>query len=233
MRKYRKLFCLALAIVLIITGIVAVYFTAEARDEHKQNHTKNRDEQDVQIDISGELDKMLDGQVGWLAIPGTDIAGPVMQADDNEYYLRRNESGEKDVWGCYFMDADCASTSQHLIIYGHSLDDSPDEDKFSQLKRFLTDAFSKEYGEVQLTYNGEAMQFRVFSAGYIAATAENASALNTNPTQEAAEQLIADALARSEQDFDVNVESSDMLLSLLTCTSDSQTRFIVTAVRVA
>ena len=187
----------------------------------------------MQIDISGELDKMLDGQVGWINIPGTDITGPIMQADDNEYYLRRNETGEKDVWGCYFMDADCAPTSQHLIIYGHSLDDSPDADKFSQLKRFLTDAFSKEYGEVQLTYNGESMQFRVFSAGYVAATAENALTLTTNPTQEAAEQLIAAAFARSEQDFGIDVQPSDMLLSLLTCTSDSQTRFIVTAVRTA
>lgn len=38
-----------------------------------------------------------DGQVAWIDVPGTAISGAVMQADDNDYYLRRNELGEDDM----------------------------------------------------------------------------------------------------------------------------------------
>ena len=41
----------------------------------------------------------MEGQVGWLTVEGTEIDNAVMQAGDNDYYLRRNEYGEDDVWG--------------------------------------------------------------------------------------------------------------------------------------
>ena len=64
----------------------------------------------------------MEGQVGRLTVEGTEIDNAVMQAGDNDYYLRRNEYGEDDVWGCYFMDYACSPSSLNLVIYGHSLD---------------------------------------------------------------------------------------------------------------
>ena len=63
--------------------------------------------------------------VAWITIPGTNIDGPVQQADDNEYYLRRNSLGENDHEGCLYADFECdLSTAEALstntIIYGHS-----------------------------------------------------------------------------------------------------------------
>ena len=45
--------------------------------------------------------------VAWLTVPGTEIDDPVVQAADNDYYLRRTWLGESDVWGSYFLDYEC------------------------------------------------------------------------------------------------------------------------------
>ena len=39
--------------------------------------------------------------VAWLTVPGTDIDGPVQQAADNDYYMRRDELGKPSYEGCF------------------------------------------------------------------------------------------------------------------------------------
>ena len=38
----------------------------------------------------------------WLYIPGAEADDPVMQAEDNGYYLNLDENREYSVWGCYY-----------------------------------------------------------------------------------------------------------------------------------
>ena len=40
--------------------------------------------------------------VAWLYIPGAEGDDPVMQAEDNGYYLKLDENGEYAMWGCYY-----------------------------------------------------------------------------------------------------------------------------------
>lgn len=176
----------------------------------------------------------LEGQVGHITFDGTDIDDPVMQGEDNEQYLRRNEQGEDDVWGCYFMDYACTQSSQNLIIYGHSLDDRTDAARFSQLKRLSDPTFAQEHHTIELQYAGQDMTFEVISAGR--ADAEHDTfAIIANPSAEQAQQIFDAAITRSEVHFDAadSAQATDRLLTLSTCTADSSTRYVVTAVRVA
>ncbi len=63
------------------------------------------------------------GLIGWIKIADTNIDYPVMQAADNEYYLRRNFEQEYDKNGCIFLDKDCdvIDRSTNLIVYGHHM----------------------------------------------------------------------------------------------------------------
>ena len=46
-----------------------------------------------------------DDCVGWLYIPGTDIDDEIVQAKDNDFYLRRTSMGYYySEHGCYFVD---------------------------------------------------------------------------------------------------------------------------------
>ncbi len=74
---------------------------------------------------------------GWIIVGGTDISYPIMQSDDNEYYLYRNYLGENLITGSIFADFRChtkVSRNKNLILYGHN---STGGAMFHQLERFL------------------------------------------------------------------------------------------------
>ena len=63
--------------------------------------------------------------MAWLYIPGAEIDDPVMQAEDNGYYLKLDENGEYAMWGCYY--AHCENKiggrdklDKNTTIFGHS-----------------------------------------------------------------------------------------------------------------
>lgn len=61
---------------------------------------------------------------GWLTIPESGIDYPVLQsnAEDPEYYLRRDYRGNYDINGSLFLQADCIlGESGNLTIYGHNM----------------------------------------------------------------------------------------------------------------
>ena len=61
---------------------------------------------------------------GWLTIPEAGIDYLVLQsnAEDPEYYLRRDYRGNYDINGSLFLQADCIlGESGNLTIYGHNM----------------------------------------------------------------------------------------------------------------
>lgn len=65
----------------------------------------------------------LPGQVAWLKIDGTHIDYPVMQANDNTWYLSHDYYGNSVASGAIFLDyRNAADFSDELsIIYGHRM----------------------------------------------------------------------------------------------------------------
>lgn len=52
---------------------------------------------------SGQLTALMEQYpdcIGYISIEGTKISYPIMQNEDNEYYLHRDMAGEKSVGGC-------------------------------------------------------------------------------------------------------------------------------------
>ena len=61
--------------------------------------------------------------VAWIYCPDTVINYPVVQAQDNEYYLRRLVDGRTNSAGSLFLDYRNASdfSDLHSVIYGHNM----------------------------------------------------------------------------------------------------------------
>lgn len=61
--------------------------------------------------------------IGWLNIPGTQLDCPVMQADDNKYYMKHGFDRSKSELGLPFLDMrnKWEEADDNLIIYGHNL----------------------------------------------------------------------------------------------------------------
>ena len=61
--------------------------------------------------------------VAWIYCPGTSINYPVVQSDDNDYYLRRLLDGSRNIGGTIFLDYRCPAdfSGSNNIVYGHHM----------------------------------------------------------------------------------------------------------------
>ena len=92
----------------------------------------------------GKILRKINSQtVAWITVPGADISYPVVQAADDEYYLKHNFRGEEDLFGCIFLEHDIKKnfTDSHSILYGHNIEGNM---MFANLNRYEQPEFLKK-----------------------------------------------------------------------------------------
>lgn len=83
---------------------------------------------------------------GWLSIEGMVIDYPVMQCEDDEYYLHRDFYGMESKYGCLYVrgKADLADGT-NVVIYGHNMKDGS---MFGDLDLYQSADFCREHGTI-------------------------------------------------------------------------------------
>lgn len=103
--------------------------------------------QEKAIENVQSMQKNYDDSVGWIYIPDTKVNYPVMQSDDNEYYLHRAVDGSCLHAGSVFLDYRCNNDFSEKInvLYGHNLSNGT---MFADVKKYLNDEYfdSHRYG---------------------------------------------------------------------------------------
>lgn len=165
--------------------------------------------------------------LGWFLIPGTNISYPLMQGEDNDYYLNYTWDRQASYRGSVFME--CRSDANLLdfntIIYGHNLLDGT---MFSQLHKYKDEDFLREYPYVYIVNENGAYRYRIFAAFEVPTTA---SAYRLRFTQEQKHAFLQDSLAQSIHDTGIVPTEEDQILTLSTCTGVIRTnRWVVQAV---
>lgn len=61
--------------------------------------------------------------VGWITVPDTSLSYPLLQGEDNEYYLNRSWQGVYSLGGSVFMEHRCPAdfSGFSTIVYGHRM----------------------------------------------------------------------------------------------------------------
>ncbi len=164
--------------------------------------------------------------VGWIDLPGLGISYPVVQAEDNQYYLNRTFRNETNLAGSIYMDfrnrADMSD--RNTIIHGHNM---KNRTMFGNLK---------EYGEAEVAEANREFYFytpeKVYRCEVIACRTVSA-VMEQYPTgfetEEAFMEFTRKAVRGSWHDFGVGVGKNDRLITLSTCTSSDTSRFVVQA----
>lgn len=82
--------------------------------------------------------------VGWLSIEGMVIDYPVMQCEDDEYYLHHDFYGQDSKYGCLYVRnrADVNTPGTNFIIYGHNMKDGS---MFGDLDLYRRESFFQEH----------------------------------------------------------------------------------------
>ena len=168
--------------------------------------------------------------IGWIYIPGTDVSYPMVQAADNDYYLRRTFEGEPNNAGCIFMDylIEKGLDAKNPIIYGHNRRDGS---MFASLKRFQKKSFYEKYRYIYIfTTEGDRV-YEVFSV-YVTMPDSDTYTYGFG-SDESFLAYIDKVKSQSVYDTGVEVLAQDSILPLSTCTNrQADTRFVVQAKRI-
>lgn len=226
-----KLLALMLAIVMLVafTGCGSKSSSEEPSSEpssSSQSSEEEEEEEDVlrifQIEKIDEGKERNADTKGWLQVPNTEIDDAVLQASDNNYYLRITEDKEYSIFGCYFADfrnnlGSRADLSRNTVIYGHSdYRDDPKGKKFSQLFNYAQDIdFVRNNPYIYFSTEDDDMVWQVFAVFF---THVDFNYIQTDPTDEQFLAIIEEAKAKSEYIIDVDVTADDKILTLSTCT---------------
>lgn len=213
--------------------------SSKSSSSSSSSSEEERGDDEVQKDMVTKLVTFTQNNedtVGWLNVPGTTIDEVVVQAEDNDYYLRRNNMKQSDFNGCYYADYRTKlgarkDLSRNVVIYGHSMDDNPDGARFSQLKKYLDIEYCKENPYIYFSTPEADLVWQVFAVYY---TDINFNYIEPNPDATQFTNMLSGMKQRSQFIFDVDVSATDTILTLSTCTykettNRSQYRYVVQA----
>lgn len=93
----------------------------------------------LEMDLAA-LKRMNDDFRGWLYYPVLGVDYPVVQAEDNEYYLRRSFEGDYLRAGCLYMDCEASENfdDRNAFIFGHNMRDGSMFGRFKELTEDTT-----------------------------------------------------------------------------------------------
>ena len=180
-----------------------------------------------------ELQQENEDVVGWIEIKDTNISYPVLQGEDNEYYLNHNYKGETTQKGSIFLtkDYDWSLPSTNLLIYGHNIMYGQ---MFQDLLKYADEDFYKEHPVIRFTTEKEDAEYEIisaFKARVYYKSEENVfryyNFINAE-TEEEYNEFVENAKIASLYETQATAEFGDQLITLITCSYHTEDgRFVV------
>ena len=179
--------------------------------------------------------------VGYLELDGCDIYEPVMQGDDNDYYLTHTYYGGENKAGTIFMDYRCKVSDEYvspnLVFYGHNQEDGT---MFGNLKEYKQNVeFYKENPVVKFNTEYETGEYLIY--GFFVTHVRPDQDRNgevfhyhdyieTLKDESKFDWYIGEIQKRNQIVSPVDVQYGDKLLCLSTCSNEfTDSRFVVFA----
>ncbi len=192
-------------------------------------------------EVLEEYKKLLNNNkklIGWIKIDDTNINYPVLQTDNNEYYLDHNVNEEYDINGSIFMDKDCdiVKPSTNYILYGHHMKNGK---MFGKLDSYQSESYYKEHPYISFDTIYEKGTYEVMYVFRSRVYKETEIVfkyyqfIDANGEQEF-ESHMQEMAAMSLYDTGVTASYGDQLLTLSTCDyQETDGRFVVVAKKIA
>ncbi len=194
----------------------------EALDDAVQLDEESEITQKIANEMTSQVqnfNEKYDNSVGWIYVPDTHINYPIMQSDDNDFYLHRAADGSYLYAGSIFLDYRCNADFSGVssILYGHNMSN---RSMFADVINFTDKAYfdSHRYGWLTTENDVHCVQF------FAVDQAENTGRIYD--TESDWRTVMSEVVNRSVIYDDIEISDSDRLLMLSTCTganSDSRT----------
>ncbi len=180
---------------------------------------------DLNLSALGEVNEDV---LGWILIPDTPISYPVVQGEDNDYYLNHTWDNRRSSVGAIFLE--CRSSPDlsdfNTIIYGHRMGNGT---MFHSLHEYKTQSYWQEHPYIYLADGSGVWRYDIF-ASYEVAVDQSTYRL-VFPDEEIKETFVQECTARSVLDTGIVPTIQDKVLTLSTCTGRGhETRWVVQGV---
>lgn len=167
--------------------------------------------------------------MAWLYLPAVDLSYPVVQADDNEYYLHRSVRKEELFAGSVFMDYYNSPDlkNYNTILYGHNMRDGS---MFAKLKEYKKTEMLAGCPYFWISTPAEDYLYRIFSVH--AAGTQSSTYTVRFPDATSYRKWLEKMSAASEVETGAELNESETVVTLSTCTGDSAIRQVVQGIRI-
>ena len=149
----------------------------------------------------------------WLSVPGTGMEYPVVQHQDNQYYLNRGFNQEKHIAGSIFADCrEIPLAADNTILYGHNMKDGS---MFGGLKGYCEEDFYREHPFIRIFYRGKWQECPVYSCQLC--HENDAGAYGMNLMKEEWLPYLGKMARASLYDTGITPKGDEKLITLSTC----------------
>ena len=169
--------------------------------------------------------------VAYLKVNNTNIDYIVLKGNDNSYYLKHNFNKEYNVMGWIFADYrnKFDGSDKNIVIFGHNIKDGT---MFGTLKNVLTKEWFNDESNHIITLVTEESEnlYQVFST-YTIEPEDYYITTNFNSDLEY-QKFLTTIKSRSIYNYNIDVNTSDSILTLSTCTANGTKRVAVHAKKI-
>jgi len=165
--------------------------------------------------------------VAWLYCEGTPINYPIVQGEDNDYYLHRLINGSYNISGTLFMDFQNQPdfSDWNTIIYGHNMNN---DSMFGILPDYMNQSFYDDHPVMYLLTPTQDFKIELIS-GYVTPATSNTYSIPA--TQEERDAILNKAYTSSNFISNVSVSAEEKLVTLSTCVYDyDNARYVLVGV---
>lgn len=189
-----------------------------ASGEYKQNVIQKTE----RISKLNKIREQNSDIVGWLEIEGTSINYPVLQGNDDKYYMNHNYKKQKSKNGSIFLTSEYNwdIPSDNLLIFGHNLNNGT---MFQELLKYSNEAFHKKHPIIRFTTMEDDAEYEiisVFKSRVYYKSEKNVFRyyyfVNANNEEEYNE-FVKNAKKASLYNIDATAKYGEQLITLSTC----------------
>ena len=195
--------------------------------EHSGSNRFENMENPIDFDSLQEINPDV---IGWLEMEAVDtINYPIVQGEDNDYYLHRTFQRTDNFAGSIFMDYMNKSNfgQRNTIVYGHNMKNGS---MFGSLKNYRDQEVYKKSPYFWIYTPTRIYKYEIFSCAEVDKFGQDYQI--TFQDKEDFQEFIYHAQDQSLYDTGVDVDYTDTVVTLSTCTGNEATRFIVQGKRV-
>ena len=165
--------------------------------------------------------------LGWIRIPDTRIDYPLLQSEDNDFYLKHTWQKQRNSVGSIFLEhlnrPDL--TDFNTIVYGHNM---RDKSMFGQLDNYSIEGFWETHPYVYIAIDSGVYRYEVFA--FLQAPVDSVTYSIRPQRDDTKQEFIDYSMEHTWIDTGVRPVITDRILTLSTCTGrDYSARNVVQA----